>query len=419
MPDWSLLANLADMYEAAAARTRRRAPTREPDPASLAASQGRAATWEQFLPSEQRALQSASSLQAGGDYNPRDVLLSAIGAVGAPGVPPGALGSSMGKGIRAYHGSPHDFERFDLSKIGTGEGAQAYGHGLYFAENPKVAADYRSSLTAGAKPGDYGWMVDDLHHTQLPPAQRQAVENYIKTRDPKFLDEAGLGKAIINAAPAGRMYEVNINAQPEQMLPWDQALPMEHPARAAALDAIPQSRFYTPEPEATLRGTSRDMIANVPALSGERLYSALGRRLGSEPAASDVLKEAGIPGIKYLDQGSRAAGEGSSNYVMFRDDIIDIVRKYGWAGLAAFGIGENEAKAAGVENPKGVPLSELGNAPLTPNALSTAAPNFGGSAVLDAIERMNTARNKRAGPPSDNSDQVLNRYVKDRYGSHD
>ena len=39
------------------------------------------------------------------------------------------------QGIRAYHGSPHDFDKFDLSKIGTGEGAQAYGHGLYFAEN--------------------------------------------------------------------------------------------------------------------------------------------------------------------------------------------------------------------------------------------------------------------------------------------
>ena len=43
------------------------------------------------------------------------------------------------QGIRAYHSSPHDFERFDLSKIGTGEGAQVYGHGLYFAENPAVS----------------------------------------------------------------------------------------------------------------------------------------------------------------------------------------------------------------------------------------------------------------------------------------
>ena len=47
--------------------------------------------------------------------------------------------------ITAYHGSPHDFDRFDLSKIGTGEGAQAYGHGLYFAENEGVAKGYRDN----------------------------------------------------------------------------------------------------------------------------------------------------------------------------------------------------------------------------------------------------------------------------------
>ncbi len=51
--------------------------------------------------------------------------------------------------ITAYHGSPHDFDRFDLSKIGTGEGAQAYGHGLYFAENEGVAKGYRDTLSAG------------------------------------------------------------------------------------------------------------------------------------------------------------------------------------------------------------------------------------------------------------------------------
>src|SRR3954469_8152524 len=48
--------------------------------------------------------------------------------------------------IRAYHGSPHDFDRFDSSKIGTGEGAQAYGHGLYFAENPETAGVYRDQV---------------------------------------------------------------------------------------------------------------------------------------------------------------------------------------------------------------------------------------------------------------------------------
>ena len=42
-------------------------------------------------------------------------------------------------GIKAYHSSPHDFDKFDLAKIGTGEGAQVYGHGLYFAESPAVS----------------------------------------------------------------------------------------------------------------------------------------------------------------------------------------------------------------------------------------------------------------------------------------
>ncbi|MGL4556087.1 MAG: hypothetical protein ACRCV5_01190, partial [Afipia sp.] len=64
-------------------------------------------------------------------------------ALGMAGMIPGA---PKGKGIRAFHGSPHDFDRFDVSKIGTGEGAQAYGHGLYFAESEGVAKSYRDKL---------------------------------------------------------------------------------------------------------------------------------------------------------------------------------------------------------------------------------------------------------------------------------
>lgn len=44
--------------------------------------------------------------------------------------------------MTVWHGSPHKFSKFDMSKIGTGEGAQAYGHGLYMAESPEVAKTY-------------------------------------------------------------------------------------------------------------------------------------------------------------------------------------------------------------------------------------------------------------------------------------
>ena len=38
-----------------------------------------------------------------------------------------------GKLSAAWHGSPHEFDEFRMSAVGTGEGAQAYGYGLYFA----------------------------------------------------------------------------------------------------------------------------------------------------------------------------------------------------------------------------------------------------------------------------------------------
>ncbi len=49
--------------------------------------------------------------------------------------------------IRAYHGTPHKVDRFSMDKIGTGEGAQVYGYGLYFAENKGIAEWYREQLS--------------------------------------------------------------------------------------------------------------------------------------------------------------------------------------------------------------------------------------------------------------------------------
>jgi hypothetical protein len=53
------------------------------------------------------------------------------------------------------------------------------------------------------------------------------------------------------------------------------------------------------------------------------------------PARAEFMREAGIPGIKFLDQGSRNVGAGTRNYVVFDDKLISIVRKYGIAGAAA------------------------------------------------------------------------------------
>ena len=64
-------------------------------------------------------------------------------------------------GAIVWHGSPYRFDKFDASKIGTGEGAQAYGHGLYLAESPDVAKSYRDVLGGLDKRYEYGGRVVD------------------------------------------------------------------------------------------------------------------------------------------------------------------------------------------------------------------------------------------------------------------
>ena len=129
----------------------------------------------------------------------------------------------------------------------------------------------------------------------------------------------------------GRMYEVNIKANPDQFLDWDKAL-SEQPANSAIQN-------YAKEIESLgLSNEYKDFLsaAKMTGMPGEWfMRAASGGMKPNLPALSADLKAAGIPGIKYLDQGSRAAGEGSRNYVVFDDKLIDIIRKY---GLAAFGM---------------------------------------------------------------------------------
>lgn len=230
------------------------------------------------------------------------------------GIATGAEEGAAGMGIRAYHGSPHDFDRFDTSKIGTGEGAQVYGHGLYMAENPSTAQSYK-------------------------PA-------------------------------GGHSYEVGIGAPPEHFLDWDKPLSQQHPAVQEKLE----SAFKDWTPNAVKKIKENDSVEHL---------------VKSEPeqTASD-LWNAGIPGVKYKDAGSRnlpstptkivetptlggfqvrspdetsiyhhvdtreeaealahsmANPPQTHNYVVFNDKIIDILKKYGFAGLVAAGAAHYKA----------------------------------------------------------------------------
>jgi len=103
-PAPSTIAEVADTaetspWEAQAARVRRRAPVRQPDPLSLALSQEPLTSGRWNLPGFNEARQQAQNVYLGEDYNPSSLLQMAIGTVGAPLVGPAeATAATLGAG---------------------------------------------------------------------------------------------------------------------------------------------------------------------------------------------------------------------------------------------------------------------------------------------------------------------------------
>lgn len=266
------------------------------------------------------------------------------------------------QGIRAYHGSPHDFDRFDISKIGTGEGAQAYGRGLYFAEKEAVAKNYKDMLaslnvTLDNQPIDPARLASRylrMSGGDLDEAARiiqQKIQGYEKDiRSANGAINNFLGRNVVADRPEyagmnearqaldevkrlqamgsrlsvdkGRMYEVRINADPETFLDWDKPLSQQPEGVRKALPLV-QDRAVE------LRRAAKGAVSPDDAAylrSDNASVEDLVRMFKKDPSA---LRDAGIPGVKYLDQGSRAAGQGSRNYVVFDDALITILRKYG------------------------------------------------------------------------------------------
>jgi hypothetical protein len=285
-------------------------------------------------------------------------------------------------GFKAYHGSPHDFDKFSMDAIGTGEGAQVYGHGLYFAEAEDVAKKYRDDLagwsTAGAQRtlesvgGDVDRAIletqqklDRLLERNQTGAFKGAERNFnmqLQIQKDKIAQLEGF-KAT-GEFNAGRIYDVNIAANPDDFLDWD--VPVSQQS-AKVQDAW--SKFL---------GTKQAVRANMPRdqfqdPTGKDFLGAYSEAAPHNPNApfdyqkkfSNVLKRKGIPGIKYLDAGSRGIASGTKNFVVFDEKLINIVKKYGVAGAATMlgvtAMDVEQAMAQGMQQPSGLLTPDMIN----------------------------------------------------------
>lgn len=262
-----------------------------------------------------------------------------------------AVAEEIGKGIRTWHVSPHDFERPDISKVGTGQGVQSFGQGLYSAENKGVRDEYWHEFAAktGLVPGTPEYLAARMNYLRegdIPGAVSE-LENRLRTGNIKGGGSIPGAIDILRSGdiPGPRTYEWNLRRNPEEYLDWDKPL-REQPQHVQ--DAITRIAGQNPEIATRIEQVTSPRWGFG---QGSDVYSAIGRGIaggvkgGAEHGlirdrmASERLRSEGIPGIKYLDQGSRAASTGTSNYVSFNPADIDVLRKFGWAGLAPLGLG--------------------------------------------------------------------------------
>ncbi len=277
-----------------------------------------------------------SAQQILGNMNDRARVLNQMTAAAArEGVAYGPASQQLGGllseaynpvGLTVFHGSPYPFKKFDPTKIGSGEGAQAYGYGHYVAQNPAVASEYQNTLREIGYSYN-GEKIDKLKQPVRETAAKLLYESKgdmslaIKAADRYAYDDL-LKKELATMDPSkvsiGNLYKIDLpDEQIAKMLDWDNPIKDQKEVLTAIRNQINDNDIV------------KSFDANVK--SGISGANAMQNYVwGKTPAEkSEALRQAGVPGIRYLDQGSRGVGEGTSNFVVFpgNEDLLKILER--------------------------------------------------------------------------------------------
>jgi hypothetical protein len=300
------------------------------------------------------------------------------------------FGDGPAMAIPFWHGSPHKYDAVDLSKIGTGEGAQAYGHGYYGGQAKETGEEYARTLSNIDR--DTGYASSHLNAQNVvartngdPEWAAEVVADQLSRTEPsdsaygKLADTLEIIKSGKYKEPlpdSGYLYrgeyrwpdpakEAATPLTGEDLLQWDRPLSeqpesvrravselgivggnMELPA--GGLDMSGGGRILdnrdgkvkpgSVAPYVLVSGDNKfdisekdlqRMLGGSDDPTGEQIYTRLTAKLGDQNAASKALGALGAPGIRYLDGMSRDGGQGTYNYVMFDDKGIKLLERNG------------------------------------------------------------------------------------------
>lgn len=294
----------------------------------------------------------------------RMAMTLAAGGIGASTLAEPELDANVLGSFRGFHGTPHTFEpvehnpfgEFSDQKIGSGEGAQAFGYGHYVAGNPKTAEMYQHSL-AGDLPAKFngqvwtptskvetdarnllsysGWDLDEakqitaggLKNMQDLKANPEGMSDFHRA-NPDVVDKAISDRSNLLdwlnqhgskvEGPKGNMYHVEVRPDEHELLDWDKPLSQQSPH---VLDKLKE---IIPNIQTRSSALDKDLM-------GRSVYHNLSNIMGGSKNASRYLNDKGVPGIKYLDQFSRSRPpeQQTRNYTIFHPSNLKIVGRNG------------------------------------------------------------------------------------------
>lgn len=267
------------------------------------------------------------------------------------------------EGFTVYHGSPFNFQKFEAGdKLLTGEGANAFGKGLYFTENESIAKTYRQQLT---KKHELDRLNKESQELSAKISEKDSkglsTDKEFKKLSDNLKEQNNIEESKIDVSDRGTLYEAKVRTSPYHLVDWDKKI-ADQPVRIidsfnkiietldnTQLDELINALNNYPAwtRDDTMYSRQQlifDAIYHVSETKSQDVIPVLNRILNlrnlknnlEKPQTKskkiyveDMLKEDGVQGIKYFDGFSRKGkSKKQRNYVIFDPRIIEISKKY-------------------------------------------------------------------------------------------
>lgn len=234
---------------------------------------------------------------------------------------------------KAYHGSPYTFDHFDLGAIGTGEGAQGHGWGLYFAQDKQIAKSYKDTLSHNMY-GDNDLMfneealnklystLSDKAHTEADYDKLSVIENILITHTE---DDVLNNSDEMFDAEAVKWWknqrEIYLNKEYKESSLFEVDIPEDD----VLLDEKRNINEQPKKVQQAVRKMYRSLGYKTSALkyvTGKEFYDTVAAEKGGQKEASEFINEHGIKGITY------DGGNDGKCFVVFDDKAIQIINRY-------------------------------------------------------------------------------------------